>query len=162
MGCDIHMYIEYRKKGREGEFASLGGRINPGRNYELFAAMAGVRTYERREVMFEPRGLPPDAGYEATGDNELLAIDGEDDKNVCSRQTAERWVASGDSKWVREGKWVTVPDWHSHSWLTCAEYQTIIDAKTDSAEPKYRAILAAMKQLESDGYDARIVFWFDN
>lgn len=65
MGCDIHMYIEYRKKGREGQFASLGGRINPGRNYELFAAMAGVRTYERREVMFEPRGLPPDAGYDA-------------------------------------------------------------------------------------------------
>lgn len=29
-------------------------------------------------------------------------------------------------------------------------------------EPEYRALLAAMKQLHDDGYEVRVVFWFDN
>ena len=47
MGCDIHLYVEYRAKDRAANpdpfmrrFSSFGSRINPGRIYEVFAAIA--------------------------------------------------------------------------------------------------------------------------
>jgi hypothetical protein len=29
-------------------------------------------------------------------------------------------------------------------------------------EPKYQVVLASLKRFEELGYDARVVFWFDN
>jgi hypothetical protein len=29
-------------------------------------------------------------------------------------------------------------------------------------EPQYQVVLASMKRFEELGYDARVVFWFDN
>ena len=45
MGCDIHLYIEYKNKkvafdGYKDNWHSFGQRINPGRNYAMFALMA--------------------------------------------------------------------------------------------------------------------------
>jgi hypothetical protein len=52
MGADIHMYVEYRNKkqakdletqGRDPYWYSFGDCFNPGRNYTMFAILAGVR-----------------------------------------------------------------------------------------------------------------------
>ena len=52
MGADIHMFIEYRnkeqakrleKEGRKSYWWSFGDHLNPGRNYTMFAILAGVR-----------------------------------------------------------------------------------------------------------------------
>ena len=50
MGCDIHLYIEYKSKKTEFDgydygWQSFGGRINHGRNYAMFSLMANDRKY---------------------------------------------------------------------------------------------------------------------
>ena len=207
MGCDIHLYIEYKNKkvafdGYKDNWHSFGQRINPGRNYAMFALMANVRNHYsdgKLPVLVEPRGMPEDVGYIAKDDNQMYISEDEGD-NYVTMETANRWVESGSSKFVnnQEGKptWVTDPDAHSHSWLTTSEFETIINnyleleagwhkervaehmtfveqnnIKLESwayappvmkYEPEYQVVLASMKRFEELGYDARIVFWFDN
>jgi hypothetical protein len=77
MGCDIHFFVERRKRGRWGEvykkekveirypkgkpyvyYTNYYGYR--GRNYDLFAILAGVRNYNDIQPISEPRGLPDD------------------------------------------------------------------------------------------------------
>jgi hypothetical protein len=207
MGCDIHLYIEYKSKkprydGSESNWASFGDRINPGRNYAMFGLMANVRNcYSdgKLPVLVEPRGMPEDAGYTATDDNRIYISETESEDYVCM-ETAKRWVESGSSTFInnKDGNptWVTQPDWHSHSWLTTSEFESVLNKyleletgwhkvrveehnkmverqniQPDSwvyappdmdIEPEYQVVLASLKRFEELGYDARIVFWFDN
>jgi len=50
-------------------------------------------------------------------------------------------------------------DAHSESYLSYQEMKSII---TRSCDPCYKAILAYMGVFEKDGYETRIVFWFDS
>lgn len=79
MGCDIHMYVEYKRKnsnkwesgdffrlnpdrhwGDESEFKRI--EIHGERNYSLFSTLAGVRDYtEKVNPVAEPKGFPEDA-----------------------------------------------------------------------------------------------------
>ena len=202
MGCDIHLYIEYKSKdGYDPAWQGFGGNINPGRNYAMFALMADVRNYgdEKLPVLVERRGMPDDAGYTATDDNRIYISETKSEDYV-SMETAKRWVKSGSSKFIndKDGNpiWVTNPDAHSHSWLTTSEFESVINKyleleagwhkvrveehnkmvkeeniQTDSwayappsmvDEPEYQVVLASLKRFEELGYDARIVFWFDN
>ena len=136
MGCDIHVYIEYKNRkiesdGHKHNWLSHGGRINPGRNYALFALMANVRNYGGDlPVTFDPRGMPDDVAYYASGDDRMYICEDEGD-NYVKMERAERWVKDGSSKFIydRDGKptWVTHPDWHSHSWLTTSEFESIFN-----------------------------------
>jgi len=207
MGCDIHLYIEYKSKktefdGYDSGWQSFGGRINPGRNYAMFGLMANVRNcYSdgKLPVLVEPRGMPEDAGYTATDDNRIYISETESEDYVCM-ETAKRWVNSGSSKFINDNDgnptWVTQPDWHSHSWLTTSEFESVlnkyleleagwhkvrveehnkmvkeVNIQPDSwayappsinDEPEYQVVLASLKRFEELGYDARVVFWFDN
>jgi hypothetical protein len=207
MGCDIHLYIEYKSKkprydGSESNWASFGDRINPGRNYAMFGLMANVRNcYSdgKLPVLVEPRGMPDDANYSTADDNRMY-ISEDEGENYVTMETAEGWVKSGSSTFInnKEGKptWVTQPDWHSHSWLTTSEFENVLNKylelesgwhkervdthnkmverqniQPDSwvyappdmdIEPEYQVVLASLKRFEELGYDARIVFWFDN
>jgi hypothetical protein len=210
MGCDIHLYIEYKSKkprydGRESTWRDFGQRINPGRNYALFALMADVRNYDGQlPVIVKPRGMPDDAGYYSSYDNCIYISENTyNGERTVTMEHAKRWVESGSSKFINnqqgEPKWVTNPDGHSHSWLNTSEFETVINkyleleagwhkervdthnkmvemvAKeniqpsswiyappTTNDEPQYQVVLASMKGFEEIGYDARIVFWFDN
>ena len=207
MGCDIHLYIEYKSKktefdGYDSGWQSFGKSINPGRNYAMFGLMANVRNcYSdgKLPVLVEPRGMPEDAGYTATDDNRIYISETKSEDYV-SMETAKRWVESGSSKFIndKDGNptWVTQPDWHSHSWLTTSEFENVLNKylelesgwhkervdthnkmverqniQPDSwvyappdmdIEPEYQVVLASLKRFEELGYDARIVFWFDN
>jgi len=206
MGCDIHLYIEYKSKktefdGYETGWQSSGGRINPGRNYAMFALMADVRNYgdNKLPVLVEPRGMPDDVSYTTMNDNRIYISETKSEDYV-SMETAKRWVESGSSKFIndKEGNpiWVTNPDAHSHSWLTTSEFESVINkyleleagwhkerveehnkmVKEDNIqpdswayappsindEPEYQVVLASLKRFEELGYDARVVFWFDN
>lgn len=191
MGCDVHMYVEYtnktrleetRKKKAEGDteirehWRTFGGRINPGRNYAMFGLLA---QYVRSD---NPNGVPAkgllhhdDMGFCAADDcYKYIANEGEEpDGDEVSYERAMSW-ASG--RWpetliYRHGKprFVSHPDWHSHSWLLTEEYEKVLEnykglERESWGNPvEYKALLAAMKELESTGdYVARIVFWFDN
>jgi hypothetical protein len=207
MGCDIHLYIEYKSKkpqydGRESTWHSFGNRINPGRNYAMFGLMANVRNcYSdgKLPVLVEPRGMPDDATYSTADDNRIYISETESENYVCM-ETAEGWVNSGSSKFInnKDGNptWVTQPDWHSHSWLTTSEFESVLNKYLEleagwhkervdthnkwlqkeniqpdswayappsiNDEPEYQVVLASLKRFEELGYDARIVFWFDN
>lgn len=59
MGCDIHIYAEYKKKGSDHWIGA--GKLDRSRNYDLFGVIAGVRLYHEASQQFEPRGLPDDS-----------------------------------------------------------------------------------------------------
>ena len=59
MGCDIQLYIEVlTENGWE-----LYSHPTVGRDYELFAKMAGVRNNGEIETIAQPKGLPNDISY---------------------------------------------------------------------------------------------------
>lgn len=191
MGCDIHLYIEYKEKDQT-RWGNFGGYINPGRNYWMFGAMAGVRATHING--FEPKGIPNDLGSSSSSDYWKFIIEDEsDDSEYASINQAQRWRESGCSRIYEPDKpllhnRVSDPDAHSESWLTSEEYETAIglylkaegyqfegkllnspDGIIKHAEndiiksiSEYWAILAAMKCFEAQGFETRIVFWFDN
>jgi len=134
MGCDIHCYIEYKRAESE-HWSDFGGRINPGRNYWMFGAMAGVR---REDLAFiDPRGVPNDIAYHAFNDWTIYVSDdqAEDYKHVdgetyYSKAHASAYVAKGYCQYFeRNGhkdRWVTNSDWHSASWHTSDEFELAI------------------------------------
>ncbi len=139
MGCDIHMYVEYKKKlpvkGSEERMERwVSGdyfKINPfdgvwddetkmecmelygHRNYSLFSTLAGVRDYTEKIVpVSEPKGLPDDC---------------------CGfvKKESEDWDGDG----------------HNHSWLTLKEIRDYQDA---SPVLFYTGLLAPQDVIEFD------------
>jgi len=75
MGCDIHFFVERRVNGvwesadtwgvpewaEEGTLEKVAEPFYDGRNYNLFAMLAGVRNYDDAFVpVHTPKGLPID------------------------------------------------------------------------------------------------------
>ena len=171
MGCDIHCYIETQRYPHSKEpwwpFNYYG--LNPGRDYKMFTLLAGVRGYDDLEPVYAQRGLPNDLSWSVRIENQIFVCPEPDAEGQTDPETAARWVRHGDSKWEDdEHKWVTHPDWHSHSWLTTDEFEKVLKVYSDTKDeyggvgPSYRAVLAAMKAFEDAGEPARLVFWFDN
>lgn len=168
MGCDIHVYVEYRSKKEGGQWDSFGGRINPGRNYLLFGIMSnGVRSDPT--FSFEVKGMPDDMAYSAKDDSLIFISDTPGD-NYVTLEKARQWEKYGHkiiNNNAGEPTWVEHPDWHSHSWLTTDEFEKAMsfynkEANPKRVEPEYEALLSTMKRFEELGYNSRIVFWFDN
>jgi hypothetical protein len=161
MGCDIHCYMEYRRPSGD-RWLPFGARINPGRNYRIFGRLAGVRREQEPHV--KPRGLPADVGWRAQ-DDAWIFIHEDGGEDSCKPEDAARWAAQGlKYRNDRDGKptWIENPDWHSHSWATPTEWEVAISHPEDGDEIEYRAMLHALRYFESSGYEARVVFWFDN
>jgi hypothetical protein len=164
MGCDIHIYVEY-KEATSKVWYPFGGQFNPGRSYELFDKLGGVRGYSTPETA--GRGLPEGTSWVVNYDNEIsidykLMPNSGSANNCVDYVTAARWVESCGSKHIDitlEGKprAVTNPDWHSHSWCTSKEFAKVVKY----GGPEYKALLAAVRSLERN-FETRLIFWFDN
>jgi len=167
MGCDIHMYIQYKEKRKDKTrewWRDFGGYFSPGRNYTMFGILAGVR--DNPEKGFEPKGLPEFELSYGVMDDLYMYVDSEE-RNTCTLEQAERWGRRIEKD--KDGNpWRTEhPDWHSHSWMTAKElaqayrwYKKETDYKPSL---EYRVILKIMKALEDDGKnEVALVFWFDN
>ena len=171
MGCDAHMYVEYKRKKSERDYwFSFGKRINPGRNYWLFGLMSkGVRSEFPKSL--EAKGMPDNAAYESRGDNQLYIVDENpnDTEGWCTMEQAKQWETYG-CKFVNNTKgnptWITHPDWHSHTWLTTEEFKKVIDSynSMDNSHSgcEYEVLLSAMQKLEEFDNEVRVVVWFDN
>lgn len=168
MGCDIHMYVEHTDpKMDRPHWSNFGGRINPGRDYRLFANLAGVRSYVDTPQLVETRGLPENLGLMTKWDNELYVSDDGEGDEYCSRENAESWVKAGISNWTDDRHVsVTHPDHHTHSCCTLDEFRMVLHAQRPDGyggpDVEYWALLAACEELVKRGRDVRIVFWFDN
>lgn len=169
MGCDIHMYVEY-KPSDESSWYSFGREINPGRDYDLFTAIAGVRG-DARDAAVQARGLPDDLGYSANKDAFLSVLTADEaDKypeppeGCCTAAQAKQWgmpLLTGKSG----RQYIHQPDWHGHSWLTPTELELcLMRVKNEGSEAsdEYYALLASMQELERRDNEVRVVFWFDN
>lgn len=108
MGCDIHPIIERhdRRRGDGGEVYweswVNAGTPDLGRDYELFAVLAGVRNYDGITPVSEPRGLPGVTDRYEDGD-----FRGDYPQQPC--EEFKRYYLHWE------------PDAHSTSWLTLAE-----------------------------------------
>jgi hypothetical protein len=192
MGCDIHLYMEYRSKKNANDTESLmrdywwnfGKDFNPGRDYILFGAIAGVR-YEEIGAVVEPKGIPDTLGWPTGGDFYLrIDVDSLEDnweleEKTITLKSAEEYAKYG-SKIIYDQetnvpKYVEHPDWHTPTWLTVEEFESAIQ-KTEayyrspeniykyrfSVDGQYQALLAAAKALQSSDNEVRFVIWFDN
>lgn len=104
MGCDIHVYAEYRKKNsykweadpihkiteEDDHYMYVESLPDGGRDYSFFYALAGVR-YGDIEPIIAPRGVPDDVS-----DRIKTAID------------------------------LYGPDGHSHTYFSLEEYEKIV------------------------------------
>jgi hypothetical protein len=176
MGADIHLYMEVCEDPASDNpyWSAFGGRVNPGRDYGMFGVIADVRVSDINII--PPKGMPEGRlGYEAEGDAYLYVNDKHADQaGYCSVANADEWVKSGSSANLVENgvRRVTNPDWHSHTWLTPAEFRQCLQTMEEkaAAEPdnwgnidhRYYAVAAALEALEGEGREARAVIWFDN
>lgn len=113
MGCDIHARIERRNDlGHRAEWLDSGDP-DVGRNYEMFAVLAGVRNRTGVTPVAEPRGIPGCSGRSDKGD--WLTWHGEGERpNFDFCACYERWY----------------DDAHSASWLTLAEIKAFDTTQT--------------------------------
>ncbi len=176
MGCDIHMYIQYRNKKnidtKYDRWNNFGERINPGRNYEMFGILSsGVRKEWNKS--FDSRGLPKKFSSTIDWNLHIPIRDENDDPNNYGTYTVtlEQIKNWGSKKIVynSQGKPYKVvnPDWHSHNYLTVDEYAKALKWYREQTkyEPpvEYKALLKAMRELENKGKnEVMVVFWFDN
>lgn len=153
MGCDIHLFVETSRKPKDDEkpwWRGFGGRMNPGRDYGMFAILAGVRNYHDHPVLIPPRGVPSDIGWQAQDEWWLRVMEDDsndgDEERTCSLMNAEAWVKSGfsipryeradylDNKTGEHGKLTHVsdPDAHTASWMTGEEFRHAVQRRVDA------------------------------
>lgn len=141
MGCDIHALIERRSPHRWLN----SGDPDIGRNYEIFAVLAGVRNYEGITPIAEPRGLPAFKGWERFSDGEAWLSFNSYEEQPCREmvQMAERYGEDG----------------HSASWLTLAEIkafdtdQTVDDPHVVTSKDETGRVTSMARGVWSGGRD---------
>lgn len=164
MGCDIHVFVEYRKS--DFGWRSFGNKFRPNRNYLMFGLLCqGVRSENPDGI--QAKGYPADAGSSAD-ENMFYYISDSSDYRSVNKSTAEKWLTYGSFYRGESKDFISNPDYHSATWLTDAEYRSQLEKYQLVAdahgwkEPEYWAILSAMEYFISEGFETRIVFWFDN
>ena len=166
MGCDIHAFIDFNKPG-EDWCQCFSDELSLDRDYAVFAKLAGVRNHGDEIVpISEPRGLPQNVSWTVSGEDNLFVVEkDENESGTCTKEQADGWVARGISKYKDE-KHISNPDHHSHSWVSLQEYEKALSELSGIIKYKlaveYFAVLSAMKTIAENGYEVRLVFWFDN
>lgn len=189
MGCDIHLYMEYKNPTNtwSKRWSNFGKRIYVGRNYYMFGLMAGVRGSQN--PIAAPRGIPDDIDFYTAEDFYYSIEDtngyNDDGQRTITLENAQRWGTKIelDDKGVPYR--IANPDWHTPSWLTFDELTSALLLADlayernmyDNSDPRikelhqteaptflleYKALSASMETFENAGYNTRIVFWFDN
>ena len=164
MGCDIHIITEYKSKSNNHWYSLGSYPTNPGRNYDLFAKLSGVRGNSHEDSPIATPGWPSPTSWAAKFATTLRVIEPTETlrEQTAYRADAEKWVKSGLSQWVKDddgvARSVTNPDWHSYGHCTVEQ---MAKALRKNSSPEYRAMLAAARSLEKDGMDVRFLFFYD-
>ncbi|MCO7226977.1 hypothetical protein [Pleionea sp. CnH1-48] len=177
MGCDIHFFIEYDSKGKlpfsdtsEIELETTGDFFLP-RDYDLFAALSGVRS-QSPLPKFPPRGFPSPVS-EALFEEYFSNIVEPGDKPLSDydelREHVNDYVQKGYSELqnhpVTKKEWVSCPDWHTPSWLYLSEFLLALDVHSYLLQSEQLTqALKIMENIEKmcGRNRVRAVFWFDN
>lgn len=185
MGCDIHLYVETRRKSYKPEWRipkhikpdwlpiSYRGEFSD-RLYGMFAALANIRNYHDLPSL-PVKGLPDDISYK-TFDEFFKGIKPKNANRETyeweyEREDVQRWCKNKSSFLKKKGKqlYCSNPDWHTPSWCTADELQSCFNTVFGDKMPysgdyiEWLALINYMKAFESTGeFDCRAVFWFDN
>ncbi len=140
MGCDIHLHIEMKVKGKWLHY----GCPSMDRDYRLFAKMANVRNYHGIDPISEARGFPCD------GVSEVTAVCYAHDKPDVH-----------DISWLTKTEIEELTGWYEskHTWdvvghrdWKCWNHHCIKSYLCGNN------ITSSVEGIE----DVRFVFWFDN
>jgi hypothetical protein len=138
MGCDIHFHSEVKIKGKWYHYAKL----SIGRNYNLFAKMAGVRN-EGRDIIpiSKNRGIPKDATFLTKYDYKLWEVD------------------AHSANWLNAKEIVELENWwHKNSpkdvWFE-DEFGYLFGNS-------WGGIIRYPNDTKEGVEDIRFIFWFDN
>jgi hypothetical protein len=173
MGCDIHGYIERKKKPEEGKhnwpFWELACRVYGNRNYTFFGVLNNVR---EELAMFPDRGFPDDASgdleaiyehWEGDGHSHSWISRKEVEFAVSSEATVKitRFWSNSQIERLKKGDWdamypccggTSQPDW--------AEATFEVPVSAVGVKREFELILKEMDRFPE--YDTRFVFFFDN
>lgn len=135
MGCDIHAYIEFYDPTDNmcidyGAECFSSGELYFGRDYNLFGALAGVRSSGTPHIV--PKGIPdaPKISWTCAGAYYMLVDDGDNKSKPFIPY--ERTITSKEVEELKKNRWVqeikidghTIinnPDYHSAGWLSLSE-----------------------------------------
>ena len=176
MGCDIHCVIEYRRPSLGSDYLGLGwtsygySSFNPGRSYNWFSELAGVRGYPKGKPLATGFGLPDDVSYTVTYETTLTICDDPKEAFYDSRKVtpeqAETWVKAGISKYVpttainaNAPRKITNPDYHTYGWCNPEDW------KKSTRGRKWlelKCMNAVINTIVKEKCEVRVVFWFDN
>lgn len=169
MGCDIHLFIEYKEKDYPG-ISNFGEEIYISRNYYLFGLM-NTNIRGGVEGGFSQKGLPENLSYTVENANHININEefNDDSGDYVSLEKAKQWEKYGSKiiyNEVEKPIKVTHPDWHGHSWLSTEEFETVLE-KMNKEQFGYKCleadvVLAILKKFKELDIEARVVFWFDN
>lgn len=174
MGCDIHMFAEYKSKDSVNwRFLDCGNPLMD-RHYDLFGLFApyGRTEYpEDIDIVHEPNGIP---------DNISDPLMREYTLKIDDEGYQKGWEHTIDSDWVLKNQeyvkyYKNMPDriidtkWYSESCITLEEYKAILDFYKSDENPYkgnyaicWDAFYNHVKTYQDAGYDVRIIYWFDN
>jgi len=91
VGCDIHGWVEAKVGNKWVAVAELKDR---NRNYERFAALAGVRDYDETSIE-RPEGVPKDVSDTAKFHIDRWGVDGHSHSYLPLKKAAEIFDETG-------------------------------------------------------------------
>lgn len=204
MGCDIHLFIEKKTEAgwehcsapptwnhwemrheerREGEW-EFNGNWYSGRNYEMFALLAGVRNSHDQKPIAEPRGMPRNASLAVRRESKEWGSDGHSHSHLTLAEleaglqgamirfggrmppsTYEAWEGDFPSEWYAScsGR-VTISE---AQYLAGQRPEREFDIEcswelpADKAFEHFSKLLPELRKLGAPD-EVRLVFWFDN
>ena len=175
MGCDIHLFVEIKNPQFASYESLFAGEALVERNYQLFAALAGVRNYENFPTLHRPRGFPEDASEAAVDQYYQLIIEDKDAWMFSGLQFVTLSHAAETDRlppsvkrsgMTSELGYIVCPDWHTPSYLQLSEiHEALAHANIDAGTlaPGFRVVLETMATAERLFHQpTRAVFWFDN
>lgn len=164
MGADIHIVVEYAE---DAEFLQPCGvaRVTWPRQTDLFIAISGLWG---RPSLIPARGLPNPASYLAYGEYGLQVVDPEDIDamltfpSILKEEALDGNVSEELQYLPHMHGFIANPAWYSPSWLTKDEFlECVRHSQIERLNIEVHATVSMMETIESRGYKARMVFWFD-
>jgi hypothetical protein len=167
MGCDIHMFIEYKLGDapwkadehhqilKEDGYEHLRQVSATGRNYHLFGKLAGVRTNGP-----EPKGLPDDCTEIIRSNTEIKEYGDDHSHSYSSLEEFRQALKDCDYDLTKQVRAVAFSDRYEN-----LNYMNLL-AYLDYMVKKYSLDLEAEQMILGQPINTqvqcRLVYWFDN
>jgi hypothetical protein len=138
MGCDIHVYLEYKEDDYYyfSKEAIFDGKISPRiwRDYNTFGILAGVRNYNNFIPIAPPRGLPKDVTGAVAGLRRDYGSDGHSTSYLTIKEIKDRINQNNENE---------------------ESFKAALEGLINTIENSFSLSFWCVD-------DFRIVFWFDN